>query len=224
MSFEWSVVTSTEIKQMGNCSMKGTTGECHHSIRVMCDSGAILQFKAPKTVAQVLQHYPGYGIFRQGHASSPLPEQETLSYGLFYYLLPLKEVQVEHQESCCDKVRVSEEMCKSAASACDYVEKLSNGSALEVLPTAKNGVWRVKLVIDPRQLEKILSEQVNTEALIEKMRMAATACSTTTPSPSRTPTPTMSSRKLLGWKTTLFNAKIAKDTSPAASNFFLGSC
>ncbi|KAG5054180.1 hypothetical protein JHK85_006690 [Glycine max] len=62
---------------MGNCSMKGTTGECHHSIRVMCDSGAFLQLKAPKTVAQVLQHYPGYGIFRQGHASAPLPEQQT---------------------------------------------------------------------------------------------------------------------------------------------------
>ncbi|KAG4957857.1 hypothetical protein JHK85_044237 [Glycine max] len=39
-------------------------------------------------------------------------------------------------------------MCKSAA--CHYVENLSNGSALEVLPTAKNGVWRVKLLIDLR--------------------------------------------------------------------------
>ncbi|KAG5030056.1 hypothetical protein GLYMA_05G218300v4 [Glycine max] len=214
---------------MGNCSMKGTTGECHHSIRVMCDSGAILQLKAPKTVAQVLQHYPGYGIFRQGHASAPLPEQESLSYDLFYYLLPLKEVQVEHQKSCCDKVQQvvqrSEEMCKSAA--CDYVENLSNGSALEVLPTAKNGVWRVKLLIDPRQLEEILSEQVNTEALIEKMRMAATSCSTTSPSPSRSPSPTTSSKKV-GWKTTLFNGKIAKDTipvpAPAGSNLYLGSC
>jgi len=62
-------------------------------------------------------------------------------------------------------------MCKSAA--CDYVDNLSHGSALEVLPKAKNGVWRVKLLIDPRQLEEILSKQVNTEALIEKMRMAA---------------------------------------------------
>ena len=67
--------------------MKGTTGECHHSIRVMCDSGAILQLKAPKTVAQVLQHYPGYGIFRQGHASAPLPEQQSLSYDLFYFFI-----------------------------------------------------------------------------------------------------------------------------------------
>ncbi|XP_020210614.1 uncharacterized protein LOC109795497 [Cajanus cajan] len=202
---------------MGNCSIKGgTTGECHHSIRVMCDSGAILQFKAPKTVAQVLQDYPGYGVFRQGHASSPLPDQESLSYGLFYYLLPLKEVQVD-QKSCCDNLGVSEQACKSAA--CDYVESLSNGSALEVLPSAKNGVWRVKLVIDPKQLEEILSEQVNTEALIEKMRMAATTCATNSPSRS----PTMSPWKV-GWKTTLFSGKIAKNTATPGSNFYLGSC
>jgi len=199
--------------------MKGTTGECHHTIRVMCDSGAILQFRAPKTVAQVLRHYPGYGIFRQGHASEPLPEQERLSYGLFYYLLPLKE----GQKSCSEKVggvRRSEEVFKSAA--CDYVENLSNGSALEVLPAAKNGVWRVKLVIEQRQLEEILSEQVNTEALIEKMRMAANGCSTT--SPSRTPS--MNTWKV-GWKTTLFSGKIAKDTATATtagSNLYLGSC
>ncbi|KHM99885.1 hypothetical protein glysoja_017583 [Glycine soja] len=197
---------------MGNCSMKGTTGECHHSIRVMCDSGAILQLKAPKTVAQVLQHYPGYGIFRQGHASAPLPEQESLSYDLFYYLLPLKEVQVEHQKSCCDKVQQvvqrSEEMCKSAA--CDYVENLSNGSALEVLPTAKNGVWRVD-----QELENMSKMQTQL------------SCSTTSPSPSRSPSPTTSSKKV-GWKTTLFNGKIAKDTipvpAPAGSNLYLGSC
>ncbi|KAH1256729.1 Amino-acid permease BAT1 [Glycine max] len=158
---------------MGNCSMKGTTGECHHSIRVMCDSGAFLQLKAPKTVAQVLQHYPGYGIFRQGHASAPLPEQQKddvvpmlrnriseskspplPSFSLQPYRSSIdmlnkvltRMIQVEHQKSCCDKVQQvvqrSEEMCKS--SACHYVENLSNGSALEVLPTAKNGVWRVK--------------------------------------------------------------------------------
>ncbi|BAT72970.1 hypothetical protein LR48_Vigan818s004400 [Vigna angularis] len=204
---------------MGNCSMKGTTGECHHTIRVMSDSGAILQFKAPKTVAQVLQHYPGYGIFRQGHASEPLPEQERLSYGLFYYLLPLKE----GQKSCCDNVGVEEGVggLRSKSAACDYVENLSNGSALEVLPAAKNGVWRVKLVIEQRQLEEILSEQVNTEALIEKMRMAASGCSTTSPSRS----PTMSTWKV-GWKTTLFSGKIAKDTAnaTAGSNLYLGSC
>ncbi|KOM40003.1 hypothetical protein LR48_Vigan04g020100 [Vigna angularis] len=111
-------------------------------------------FKAPKTMAQVLQHYPGYGIFRKGYASEPLPEQERLSYGLFYYLLSLKD----EQKRCCDKVGVEEGV---------------------------RGL-RMKLVIEQRQLEEILSEQVNIEALIEKMRMAATGCSTT--SPSRSPT------------------------------------
>ncbi|XP_017434532.1 uncharacterized protein LOC108341347 [Vigna angularis] len=144
---------------MGNCSMKGTIGECHHTIQVMSDCEAILPFKALKTVAQVLQHYLGYGIFRQGHASEPLLEQERLSYGLFYYLLLLKD----RKNCCCDNVRVEEGVrgLRSKFAACDYVENLSNGSALEVLPVAKNGVWRLKLVIEQRQLEEILSEQVN---------------------------------------------------------------
>eukprot|EP00256_Glycine_max_P055878 XP_014623265.1 uncharacterized protein LOC100810463 [Glycine max] len=202
---------------MGNCSMKGTTGECHHSIRVMCDSGAILQLKAPKTVAQVLQHYPSYGIFRQGHASAPLPEQKSLSYDLLKFMgfknsigeddvVPMlrnriteskppplpsfslqpyrssidmlnkvltRMIQVEHQKSCCDKVQQvvqrSEEMCKSAA--CHYVENLSNGSALEVLPTAKNGVWRVKLLIDLR-LGNCLWLEWKTRVLTEETNSA----------------------------------------------------
>ncbi|OIW09908.1 hypothetical protein TanjilG_32057 [Lupinus angustifolius] len=172
---------------MGNCSFKGTTtGECYHTIRVLSDSGDILQFKGPKTVGQVLQHYPGYGIFLQGHASMPLPLHKSLSYGLLYYLLPLKEAGEEKKKL----MRVA---------ACDYVEKLSNeSSALEVLPSAKNGVWKVKLMIDTRQLEEILSEQVNTEALIEKMRMAATTCSTSSPTRSRI----MTTWKV-GWKPAL---------------------
>ncbi|KAL8515064.1 hypothetical protein ACS0TY_013953 [Phlomoides rotata] len=36
-----------------------------------------------------------------------------------------------------------------------------------------NEVWKVKLVIDHKDLEMILSEEVNTEALIERMRIAA---------------------------------------------------
>ncbi|KAG8382118.1 hypothetical protein BUALT_Bualt05G0043300 [Buddleja alternifolia] len=44
---------------------------------------------------------------------------------------------------------------------------------VEVRPRPGNGVWKVKLVIDPRELEKILSEGANTDALIEQMRIAA---------------------------------------------------
>lgn len=211
---------------MGNCSFKGTTGECHHSIRILCDSGSILQFKGPKTVAQVLENRLGYGVFRQGHASSPLSDQESLSYGLLYYLLPLKEVQPDQKTSSSDGVSEQElvqrsdaglnlksrndEIIKSSVhvAACDYVENLSNGSALEVLPSAKNGVWKVKLVIDTRQLEEILSEQVNTGALIEKMRMAATAYSISSPTRSRT----MSTWKV-GWKPTFFRTFLAPVSS-----------
>lgn len=227
---------------MGNCSFKGTTtGECHHSIRVLCDSGSILQFKGPKTVGQVLQHYPGYGVFRQGHASSPLPDQESLGYGVLYYLLPLKPngVSVSEQvllqrsseagegwkgnEKKSDDERAPKSNRSVRVAACDYVESLSNGSsALEVLPSAKNGVWRVKLVIETRQLVEILSEQGNTEALIEKMRMAATACSTSSPTRSQT------MMRKVGWKPTLFNAKTtaaaAASADAAGSNLDLGSC
>ena len=63
--------------------------------------------------------------------------------------------------------------------ASNFVDNLANGSTLEVLPMVGDRVWRVKLVIDTKQLEEILSEQVNIEALIEKMRMVASSGSLT---------------------------------------------
>ena len=67
----------------------------------------------------------------------------------------------------------------SSYAASDFFDNLANGSALEVIPTVGDGVWRVKLMIDTKKLEEILSEQVNTEALIEKMRMVASSASLT---------------------------------------------
>ncbi|CAA0838236.1 Unknown protein [Striga hermonthica] len=46
-------------------------------------------------------------------------------------------------------------------------------STVEVLPPPRDGVWKVRLVIDQKDLSLILSEDVNTEALIERMRYAA---------------------------------------------------
>lgn len=198
---------------MGNCSVKGATGECHYSIRVLSDWGSLLQFKGPITVGEVLrqQHQPGYGVFRQGRAMSPLPESESLSYGLLYYLLPLKpeeEVVIEkssiyddgNSNEKVEKLEGGDILEKEDKLESEYVKDLSSGSAVEVLPSAGNGVWKVKLVIDTKQLEEILSEQVNTEALIEKMRMAASATSAS---------PTRSKRAMstwrLGWKPSLFN-------------------
>ena len=216
-------------QKMGNCSLKGSTAT-YHSIRLVTDSGALLHLKAPKTVGQVLQNNPGYGVFRQSHPSSPLPEQETLSSALFYYLLPLPENDVsEEVEKLEGSERdwMSEKSRESSSSPSEYVENLSNGSALEVLPSARDGVWRVKLVIDTRQLEEILSEQVNTEALIEKMRIAAAATSSVS-SPSRRRTNIISPWKVPSLFSTsrlpTNNGKIMKSTSAAVESIQLNSC
>lgn len=177
---------------MGNCSsLKGTSGECPNSIRVLTDSGVVLQFKGPKLVAEILTDFPGYGIFQQGKASVPLSDQEALTNGQFY-LLPLRTeeqkipdngVSAQIQEmgvvENLESAEEAEPVKKSFRRASDFVENLANGSGggLEVLPCGGDGVWRVKLVIDTKQLEEILSEG-NTLALIETMRMAATASST----------------------------------------------
>ncbi|KAL6182393.1 hypothetical protein ACLB2K_043815 [Fragaria x ananassa] len=86
--------------------------------------------------------------------------------------LQVQEVSVEEDLEGAEE---AEPVKKSFGGASEYVENLANGSGggLEVLPCGGDGVWRVKLVIDTKQLEEILSEG-NTLALIEMMRMAAT--------------------------------------------------
>lgn len=44
---------------------------------------------------------------------------------------------------------------------------------LEVLRSSEKGVWRVRVAISSEQLAEILSEQANTEAMIESMRAYA---------------------------------------------------
>ncbi|XP_011026853.1 PREDICTED: uncharacterized protein LOC105127305 [Populus euphratica] len=180
---------------MGNCSLKGVVEDCPNNIRVLTDSGGIVEFKGPKLAKDVLREYPGYSIFRQGHASSPLSTHEYLLGGQFYCLLPL-----QNEQKLCDTKVISQAhgmglatekvamewineieppKMSSSTAAMDYVDDLATGPVLKVLPALGDGVWRVKLVIGTKQLEEILSEQVNTEALIEKMRMAASSASLT---------------------------------------------
>ncbi|KAH7513718.1 uncharacterized protein LOC107429808 [Ziziphus jujuba] len=174
---------------MGNCSLKGVSDDCSNSIRVLTDSGSIIEFNGPKLAGEVLNDYPGYGIFLQCKASSPLPSHERLVSGKSYYLLPLGNKNM----LCSDGVSQSleaewmknvnaaepETAKKSSSAASEFVESLSNGPALEVLPSGGDGVWKVKLMIDTKQLEEIFSEQGNTEALIERMRMVASSASLT---------------------------------------------
>ncbi|KAJ9148090.1 hypothetical protein P3X46_030184 [Hevea brasiliensis] len=164
---------------MGNCSVKGVSGECLNHIRVFTDSGGIIQLKGPKLAKDVLKGYPGYGIFRQGNASSPLSSYEYLIGGQFYYLLPLQEmpmsVGVARKEGMRFLDGFESPKLSSGAELVDFGETAENGPAVQVLPSQGHGVWKVKLIINPKQLEEILSEQGNTETLIEKMRMAASS-------------------------------------------------
>ncbi|KAK4363802.1 hypothetical protein RND71_019043 [Anisodus tanguticus] len=151
-----------------NCSMKAVTDSRKSELnfaRVMTDSGEILNLKGPKLVRQVLNEFPGYNIFSSNRLSSPLHDQELLLDGQFYYLLPVIEKEKEPilEGEKTKPIRVW--------------SSLTKGSAMEVLPAQREGVWRVKLVINPQQLEEIFSEEGNTEALIEQMRIAATTSS-----------------------------------------------
>ncbi|KAI3710685.1 hypothetical protein L2E82_40474 [Cichorium intybus] len=164
---------------MGNCSFKGFDTYLD-PIRIMTSSGQVLEFFGPKLVSEVVKDFPRHGIFKKGQLLSPLDHREHLIGGQFYYLFPLapeektqvfpltpqkKDQSIEES----DPVRMS----TSAVALQLVTKKLSDGSGFEVLPPPREGVWKVKLVINTKQLEEILSEEVNTEALIEQMRAAA---------------------------------------------------
>ncbi|KAK4601256.1 hypothetical protein RGQ29_010712 [Quercus rubra] len=151
-------------------SLHPVTRVCHNSIWVLTNFGAILDFKGPIKARDILDDHPG-----------------------LYYLLPLSKEHKLCKNGVTEQVKnigiieqlkaewmgVVEPAKMSSYAASDFVDNLANGSTLEVLPTVGDGVWRVKLVIDTKQLEEILSKQVNTEALIEKMRMVASSASLT---------------------------------------------
>ncbi|XP_056174092.1 uncharacterized protein LOC130139995 [Syzygium oleosum] len=175
---------------MGNCSLKGDAGKSppkkSGNFRVLTDAGVIVEFQGPKIVQDVLDHYPGYGLFRQGCASSRLPCDERLAGGKMYYLLPLRKEQGQERDMEVGReLEAKEDVSpaglegRSLGAGLDLVEKFAGGlgPAMEVLPRDGNGMWKVKLAMDTKQLEEILSQQVNVEALIEQMRMAASSAS-----------------------------------------------
>ncbi|XP_039168445.1 uncharacterized protein LOC120293367 [Eucalyptus grandis] len=70
--------------RMGNCSIKGDAEKSPSTkksgnFRVLTDAGVVVEFQGPKIVQDVLDHYPGYGVYRQGRASSQLPCDERLA-------------------------------------------------------------------------------------------------------------------------------------------------
>ncbi|XP_026424530.1 uncharacterized protein LOC113320848 [Papaver somniferum] len=183
---------------MGNCSLKGIAGNISDPVRIMTDSGGTVEFRGPTLACDVVSEYPGYNVFREGYLSSPLFNDEQLFSSHLYYLLPVIEEEAKKDDSVIDKdeekqkevvvvdkrrksdaelsgnqVRPSFSRVSSATVTDLGGKNLTMKPALEVLPSLGNGVWRVKMVIDTKQLEEILSEQVNIGELIEKTREVA---------------------------------------------------
>ncbi|KAL8200998.1 hypothetical protein R6Q57_012337 [Mikania cordata] len=162
---------------MGNCAFKGFP-TCLGPIRVIKPSGHVLEFHVPKLVSEVINDFPKHGLFKKDRLLSPLDPRALLIRGQLYYLFPLASDETSEQEP----VRVSGvaevepvRMSTSTVALQLVTKNVSDGTGFEVLPPPREGVWKVKLVINTKQLGEILSEEVNTEALIEQMRMAATS-------------------------------------------------
>lgn len=164
---------------MGNCSLKGSPvnefPKSPKTIRVLTDSGTILTFRSPKLVREVTHDFRGYGIFKRGQPSTPLDGHESLLTSQFYYLLPLLNDTDNSPEQIKETVEAGEVQLETVGSS----SSLASSAGLEVVRHNGKGVWKVKLVIGTKELEQILAEEVNVEALVERMREAAAAAAAT---------------------------------------------
>ncbi|XP_077252613.1 uncharacterized protein LOC143892021 [Tasmannia lanceolata] len=186
---------------MGNCMAGEVSSD---AVRIMTETGGIMEIEGPVRVRTIVNDFPGYGIFRQGNVSSPLLWHEQLINGHLYYLVSarttskadvdagvsrhIKKINGQnHQNLVSDVEReldvgLAKQMTPlrlSSGMASDLVANLTVGPTVEVLPSPGKGVWRVKMAINTNLLAEILSEDGNTEALIERMRSFASASGAT---------------------------------------------
>ncbi|XP_020527956.1 uncharacterized protein LOC18442333 [Amborella trichopoda] len=168
--------------RMGNCSWKGLYGEYEDSVRVLTESGGIMEFEGPLQVTSITENFPGYGIFRPGNVSLSLPGHAWLPNGQLFYLLPLstEKAPLEMDKSPSLEEEAAKELTEGetlgpvrVSSGEATAEEIFRRPSFEVLPSKGRGMWRVRLVMSREQLAEILAEQSDTEALIESMRLAA---------------------------------------------------
>ncbi|GJU49770.1 hypothetical protein Tco_1219325 [Tanacetum coccineum] len=112
----------------------------------MTPSGQLLEFNSAKPVSDVLQNFPGNGVFRRDQLLSPLDHSELLIGGGLYYLFPLASDEKDR----------------------NMKEKASSG-------------------LEPVRVSSVAEgePEVNTEALIEQMRIAAASSMTVGPRQSK---------------------------------------
>ncbi|XP_057463811.1 uncharacterized protein LOC130753647 [Actinidia eriantha] len=162
---------------MGNC-LFGGMGEVNEVIKVVTSNGGIMEFNGTITAECITDEFPGHGIFRRHDLFwKPLPHHEVLLAGESYYLLPLNNRSLGGQIAQVGHVRSNS---VPASVAAPYRMSFDGQGMLKRSYTeafsrynSGGGVWKVKLVISPRQLLEILSQEARTQELIESMRIVA---------------------------------------------------
>ncbi|XP_008777743.1 uncharacterized protein LOC103697615 [Phoenix dactylifera] len=156
---------------MGNCVFRGFGEGGGLMIKVVTINGGVMELHPPVTVECITNGFPGHGIFRSRDLfSKPLLHNEELVGGELYYLRPLSDSH-KGLPSLVAPYRVSfDHHGFWRRQDMEVVPKFhtngGNGGGV-------GGVWKVKLVISPAQLNEILSQDSRTEALIESVRTVA---------------------------------------------------
>lgn len=188
---------------MGNCLFGGGGDANEVVIKVVTSNGGIMEFYAPITVEFITDEFPGHGIFKSRDLFwNPLPHQEFLQPGEYYYLLPLHQL-LHEEEGASSIIKVghvrsssvdhqhhqtmsSHLLSSGGGTAAPYrmsfdsrgiFKRTSHADALSDSGgngnSNRGGFWKVKLVISPQQLVEILSEEGRTQELIESVRTVA---------------------------------------------------
>lgn len=181
---------------MGNCLFGVLGEEANHdvAIKVITSDGGIMEFGGPITVECITDEFPHHGIFRDHDLFwNPLPHHEVLIPGGSYYLLPLATNHAVSGKQIRQIGHVRSNSVPESALIASYrmsfdgqgrVFKRSytnmNTGTEEFFATPRcnhrnniGGVWKVKLVISPKHLLEILSQEHRTQELIESVRTVA---------------------------------------------------
>nr|GMD10401.1 Ent-kaur-16-ene synthase [Ipomoea batatas] len=187
---------------MGNCLFGGVgDAENEDVVKVITSTNGVMEFYAPITVESIADEFPGHGIFRSHDLFwNPLPHHEVLLAGNSYYLLPLDKSRRSSAGAGAGETVATFEIGHVRSNSVPQIPPPlvasyrmsfdSRGILLKRSYTGagasfsrhgfgygygygSSGFWKVKLVISPKQLVEILSEETATEELIESIRTVA---------------------------------------------------
>ncbi|KAI3949630.1 hypothetical protein MKW98_020952 [Papaver atlanticum] len=170
---------------MGNCVCSGF-GNAAQVIKVITSNGGIMEFYTPITAECITNEFPGHGIYKTSNGtyflSNPVLHKEELFPGELYYLLPLNTGKVDITTAKDDYDGTSSSFFTPYRMSFDQQSNYYQGSLKRsdsettirsYSSNSNSGVWKVKLVINPEQLSKILSKETSTEALVNSVRTVA---------------------------------------------------